>query len=112
MGEVTPIPGRPVRGSSSGRPIMALLDLLGRRWTLRVIWELREPAAPTFRGLQKRCGGISSSVLADRIRELDESGIVMRHADGYALTELGHDLLGRLRPLDQWAARWAAHLDA
>jgi len=29
-----------VRGSRSGRPIMALLDLLGRRWTLRIIWEL------------------------------------------------------------------------
>jgi DNA-binding HxlR family transcriptional regulator len=33
---------RSVRGSKSGRPIMALLDLLGRRWTLRILWELRE----------------------------------------------------------------------
>ena len=31
-----------VRGSTTGRPIMALLDLLGRRWTLRIVWELRE----------------------------------------------------------------------
>ena len=38
----TPRPGRPVRGSQTGRPIMALMDLLGRRWTLRVIWELRD----------------------------------------------------------------------
>ena len=35
---------RTVRGSRSGRPIMALLDLLGRRWTLRILWELREQA--------------------------------------------------------------------
>ncbi|HEV7693887.1 MAG TPA: hypothetical protein VGO52_23840 [Hyphomonadaceae bacterium] len=40
---------RKVRGSRTGRPIMALLDLLGRRWTLRVIWELRgEPMHPSY----------------------------------------------------------------
>ncbi|HTO53257.1 MAG TPA: transcriptional regulator, partial [Myxococcota bacterium] len=37
----TPRPGAAVRGSRSGRPIMAALDLLGRRWALRVLWELR-----------------------------------------------------------------------
>ena len=33
---------RTVRGSASGRPIMVLLDLLGRRWSLRIVWELRD----------------------------------------------------------------------
>ena len=41
-----------VRGSRTGRPIMALLDLLGRRWTLRIIWELREDRALTSRALR------------------------------------------------------------
>src|SRR5208282_2198038 len=50
-------PGRPARGSVSGRPIMALLDLLGRRWALRVIWELREEPL-VFRALQQRCAGM------------------------------------------------------
>jgi len=58
----TPLPGRPVRGSATGRPIMALLDLLGRRWALRVLWELRSGPVPSFRELQSRCGGVSSSV--------------------------------------------------
>ena len=42
-----------VRGSRTGRPIMALLDLLGRRWTLRILWELRGVAdiAGIARGL-------------------------------------------------------------
>ena len=31
-----------VRGSRTGRPIMMLLDLLGRRWVLRIVWELRD----------------------------------------------------------------------
>jgi DNA-binding HxlR family transcriptional regulator len=85
---------------------MALLDLLGRRWALRVLWELRGPAVPTFRELQARCGGVSSSVLAERLRELSEAGIVHHGGDGYAVTSQGRDLLSRLASLDEWAARW------
>lgn len=105
MNRPTPLPGRRVRGSATGRPIMALLDLLGRRWTLRVIWELRDQSAPTFRELQERCDGASSSVLADRLRELGEAGLVVRDG-GYALTASGRDLLDRLSSLDEWAANW------
>jgi DNA-binding HxlR family transcriptional regulator len=108
----TPLPGRPVRGSQTGRPIMALLDLLGRRWALRVLWELRGDAVPTFRDLQQRAGGISSSVLTDRLRELTEAGIVERAEAGYTLTARGRDLLACLAPLDKWAAAWSAPPDA
>jgi DNA-binding HxlR family transcriptional regulator len=89
---------------------MALLDLLGRRWTLRVLWELHNEPSPTFRELQ-RCSAISSSVLADRLRELDEAAIVSRGKRGYTLTPAGADLLGRLLPLDDWASRWAPRAD-
>jgi DNA-binding HxlR family transcriptional regulator len=85
---------------------MALLDLLGRRWALRVLWELRDGPAATFRELQARCGDISSSVLNDRIRELREAGIV--GTDEYALTADGRDLLEALGPIDAWAKRWGA----
>ena len=57
---------------------MALLDLLGRRWSLRVLWELRAGPVPTFRDLQAACGGVSSSVLTARLAELSEAGIVRR----------------------------------
>jgi DNA-binding HxlR family transcriptional regulator len=84
---------------------MALLDLLGRRWALRVLWELRDGPVPTFRELQARCGDISSSVLNDRVRELREAGIVA--PDDYELTKRGRELLKALGPLDAWARRWA-----
>jgi DNA-binding HxlR family transcriptional regulator len=106
----TPLPGRAVRGSETGRPIMALLDLLGRRWALRVLWELREMPAPTFRELQARCGGLSSSVLADRLAELSEAQIVYRDDAGYALTADGRDLLKSLITMEKWSERWAARL--
>jgi DNA-binding HxlR family transcriptional regulator len=104
----SPRPGQPVRGSRTGRPVMALLDLLGRRWSLRVLWELREGHVLTFRELQARCGDVSSSVLNDRLRELREARIIAtRPGRGYVLTRDGEELLGALLPLDAWAKRWA-----
>lgn len=102
----TPRPGRPVRGSRTGRPIMALLDLLGRRWALRMLWELRHGPL-TFRELQARCGGMSPSVLNGRLAELREAGIVEGVAEGYSLTKEGRRLLKDLAPLQRWAERWA-----
>ena len=101
-----PKPGSAVRGSQTGRPIMALLDLLGRRWALRVIWELREQPL-SFRQLQSRCGAISSSVLNDRLAELRAAGIVAPSGAGYELTGEGRELLALYPPLDAWAERWA-----
>jgi DNA-binding HxlR family transcriptional regulator len=82
---------------------MALLDLLGRRWSMRVIWELRHGPL-TFRELQARCGGISSSVLAQRVAELREADIA---ADDNTLTDEGRRLLEAYEPLAAWARRWA-----
>lgn len=82
---------------------MALFDLLGRRWTLRVIWELRDGGL-TFRELQSRCEEMSSSVLNQRLHELREAQIVT--TDGYNLTEQGHALLHALTPLHTWATHW------
>lgn len=104
-----PLPGAPVRGSRTGRPVMALLDLLGRRWALRVVWELREEPAATFRDLQTRCGDVSSSVLNQRLRELREAGIITTgHPTGYELTHEGRSLLQALAPVDDWARHWGA----
>lgn len=101
-----PRPGRPVRGSDRGLPIMALLDLLGRRWALRVIWELREDTL-TFRELQARCGKISSSVLNQRLAELRSADILEARSEGYALTDEGARLLDLYPAVQSWAERWA-----
>src|SRR3974390_2063939 len=66
---------RRVRGSRTGRPIMVLLDLLGRRWTLRILWELREGAL-TSRALRSACDEASPTVLNERLKELREAGFV------------------------------------
>ena len=106
---VLPKPGKRVRGSRTGRPVMAALDLLGRRWTLRVLWELREKEL-TFRKLQEACGGMSPSVLNQRLRELKSGGIVANGEAGYGLTASGQELMRALGPLNAWSERWAKQL--
>jgi DNA-binding HxlR family transcriptional regulator len=105
----TPRPGQPVRGSTTGRPLMAALDLLGRRWALRILWELRNGPVGA-RTLLQRCAGLSSSVLYERLRELQDAGLVQRDGQQWELTPLGADLGAALGPLDAWSRRWARHI--
>lgn len=107
----TPRPGRRVRGSRTGRPIMAALDLLGRRWALRILWELRGGPLP-FRALREACGGVSPTVLNARLAELQETRIVESTRRGYATTPIGRELCDALAPLSDWAKRWARRLPA
>ncbi len=101
-----PTPGKPVRGSDSGRPIMALLDLLGRRWVMRIIWELRDTPL-TFRELRERCDDMSPTVLNQRLHELRETAIVdIAPAGGYTLSATGVSLLAAMMPLLQWSEEW------
>ena len=88
---------------------MAALDLLGRRWALRVLWELREGPLG-FRELQARCDGMSSSVLRTRLIELVDTGLV-EQGPTYLLTPLGRDLGKAIRPLSRWAEQWSARHD-
>ncbi|GAA1608677.1 hypothetical protein GCM10009764_35740 [Nocardia ninae] len=103
----TPTVGGPVRGSQTGRPIMVLLDLLGRRWALRVLWELRDGRGVTFRELQTLSGGVSASVLNDRLRELRKAGVIAAESNGYQLSADGLDLVAALAPLQVWVQRWS-----
>ncbi|RED14226.1 winged helix-turn-helix transcriptional regulator [Pontivivens insulae] len=101
-----PTPGQPVRGSSTGKPIMALFDLLGRSWALGVIWQLSDRAL-TFRQLQTACEGVSPTVLNKRLKELTASGFVVRNDQGYLLSPSGAQLLALLRPLGHYSEDWA-----
>jgi DNA-binding HxlR family transcriptional regulator len=100
-------PTAAVRGSRSGRPIMALLDLLGRRWTLRLLWELRNGRRLTSRELRTACDEASPTVLQARLSELREAGFLDLAAEGgYSLTALGQELCETFLPLHRFAEKW------
>ncbi len=88
---------------------MAVFDLLGRKWNMRVMWELNTKAL-SFRELQAQCDGMSPSVLNARIKQLTEAKLVCRSQEGYKLTELGCSLMDTLNPLRNWAVEWEKKL--
>jgi DNA-binding HxlR family transcriptional regulator len=91
----------------SSPSLLALLDLLGRRWALRILWELRtEPLS--YQALQTRCDSMSTSVLSQRLTELREAQLVEKDEHGcYRLTEPGSLLLARLDGIDDWTRQWS-----
>jgi DNA-binding HxlR family transcriptional regulator len=87
---------------SKTRPVERALDLLGRRWALRLVWELRRSTL-TFSELRERTG-ISPSVLSARLAELVEAGVVERDGSRrYRLSGRGRDLARVLYELNRWA---------
>lgn len=98
-------PGSAGERSADDAAVRALFDVLGRRWALRVIWELG-PDAMTYRELAARVPDMSTSVLTQRLRDLRAAGLVEHEQGaGYQLTSLGSDLLAHLTPLRAWAER-------
>ncbi|MGW2235457.1 winged helix-turn-helix transcriptional regulator [Streptomyces sp. NPDC001759] len=67
---------------------MAVLDLLGRRWAMRIQWELSQAPAG-FRELQRRCERTSSSVLRTRLDELSGGRLLALHEEGCHLPRSG-----------------------
>lgn len=84
---------------------MALLDLLGRRWTLRIVWELRDTAL-TSRALRTACEEASPTIMQTRLTELRDAGLVDLTEAGYGLTPLGRELMQLFMPLHHFAERW------
>lgn len=86
---------------------MVVLDVLGRRGALRVLWELRGDSPLTFRALQDACETNPGS-LNTRLKDLRELGIVDHDDGGYRLSESGRDLLETLKSLQAWSDRWVS----
>jgi DNA-binding HxlR family transcriptional regulator len=98
-------PLEPLRPSDTTRRMAALFELLGRRWTLRILWELRDDMM-TFRALRKRCGNPSPTILNRRLQELCDAAIVDRSdGEGYMLSSPAQDLARYLAPVARWADR-------
>lgn len=88
---------------------MVLFDVLGKRWTLRILWELRDGPLP-FRALRERCDLMSPTSLNQRLKEFRELQLVELREEGYAMTQQGISLGKQLARLDIWAKQWAEYL--
>jgi DNA-binding HxlR family transcriptional regulator len=89
------------------------LDLLGERWTLLIIRELLL-GPQRYTDLSEGLSGLSTNLLAGRLRHLEQAGVVKRSelpppaaCTVYELTELGEDLEPMVVALARWGARFA-----
>ena len=86
--------------------IAEIIDLLSRKWVMRIIWELRGDPL-TFRERQHACGELSPTVLNNRLKLLRAARLAVNDpARGYSLTPMGTELLEVYKPLNEWAIRW------
>jgi DNA-binding HxlR family transcriptional regulator len=90
----------------------AAIELLGRRWTGAIVSALTEGPL-RFGELCKAVPGLSDRLLSQRLRELEEAGVVEREVEPgtpvrvrYSLTEKGADLRPAISELRAWARRW------
>jgi DNA-binding HxlR family transcriptional regulator len=87
---------------AENRAMSGVLDLLGRRWALRIVWELRRDSV-SFTELRQRTG-ISPSVLSARLGELSGLSVVERDRAGrYYLGARGRELARILYEINRWA---------
>jgi DNA-binding HxlR family transcriptional regulator len=89
------------------------LEVLARRWMLQLLFLLLQRPA-RFSELERAVPGLTNRVMADRLRELQDAGLVARQVDpgppitsNYALTADGEALRPILTPLRSWADRRA-----
>ncbi|HEY0702388.1 MAG TPA: helix-turn-helix domain-containing protein [Candidatus Acidoferrales bacterium] len=95
----------------SGCPLNASVEVLGDRWSLLIIRDMMLRGFSTFKEFLGSYEGIATNILTDRLRRLEEHGIIQAHADpadgrrlNYRLTAKGIDLAPVLTEMVLWAA--------
>jgi len=96
----------------SGCPVSIGLEQIGDRWSLLIIRDLMVRGYNTFKQFQDSGEGIATNVLANRLRRLRATGIILAEPDecdarrlNYRLTEKGIDLAPVVLELLLWAAK-------
>jgi len=94
-------------------PVAKALELVGDRWTLLIVRDLLT-GTRHFNDLEHGLPGISRALLAHRLRQLQQAGVITKQISGtgrntteYHLTQAGQDLLDVITSLRVWGERWA-----
>lgn len=99
-------------------PVAATMSLLNGKWTLHILHEL-SAGKRRFNELSRALGAVSSRTLCQRLRALEDEGIVVREIKNtippwveYELTEKGRDLTQALRCIADWGYRYRPEVRA
>src|SRR5271170_2756886 len=94
-------------------PMSGLLEVLTRPWTMHILWALSTNGPTRFGVLRRQIDGISSRVLTERLRLLEQKGFIYRDYEPtippsvtYGITKRMNDIQKVLGELDQLAQKW------
>ncbi len=103
---------KPKLDRRSGCPLNASVEMLGDRWSLLIIRDMMLRGSRSFKEFMESWEGIATNILADRLKRLEEYGIIRTERDPsdgrklfYFLTEKGIDLAPVLTEMVLWAAK-------
>jgi len=102
---------KPAFTRRSGCPLNASVEMLGDRWSLLIIRDMMLFGYSTFKQFLNSHERIATNILSDRLRRLEDYGIIASAADPsdgrkliYSLTAKGQDLAPVLTEMVLWAA--------
>ncbi len=94
--------------------IVSLWEVLGKRWALIILYNLSKSEILRFNELRKSISGISSTVLSERLLELEQAGLINKKIYPqippkveYSLTKKAKELGKILEVLDKWVEKWS-----
>ena len=93
-------------------PVARTAEIISGKWTLLIIRDLAS-GVKRFNQLERSLHGISPKTLSERLRSLEEEGIIIRQTFAevpprveYSLTEKGYDLVGVIESMRNFGKRW------
>ncbi|MGN1114943.1 MAG: winged helix-turn-helix transcriptional regulator [Candidatus Ornithomonoglobus sp.] len=98
---------------SSGCPVGRLLEIFSGKWHIRIIFELTKVDSIRFGALKAKIGGITNTMLANTLKQLEHNGIIIRtqfneippHVE-YSLSESGKELYPIFYAMAEWAVKY------
>jgi len=105
--------GEPIDGKGVTCAIVGVWEVLSRRWSLHIIKNLSTKEVIRFNELKRSLAGISSTVLSERLRELEREGLVTKKIYPevpprveYSMTSQAKELEVIIKELARWANKW------
>lgn len=100
-------------------PVSNFIELISKKWTIPIVLELYRKGltdsfgSMRFNEISKILGSVNPRTLSQRLKELEEKGIILREQYNeiplrveYSLTDKGFDLGKKFLDIDQWAKNW------
>lgn len=107
------MPAERMDGKVAGCALAGVWEVIGRRWSLHILYMLSTREVIRFNELKRSLAGISSTVLADRLLEMDREGLVTKKIYAevpprveYSMTARAKELQVIIKEFGRWAEKW------